>query len=106
MLFLLLIYCSVVNCIVLLLTVLLLLLILLLFVLFVCKCVLYYCHRVSTRLHLTNIPSHHIISYHKGISLKIPELNNSPTNNIKRYGMEVYLLSTQTQIMNFTKRFF
>ena len=25
------------------------------YVLFVCKCVLYYCHWVSTRLHLTNI---------------------------------------------------
>jgi hypothetical protein len=24
-------------------------------VLFVCKCVLYYCHRVATQLHLTNI---------------------------------------------------
>jgi hypothetical protein len=32
-------------------------------VLFVCKCVLNYCHRVATQLQLTNI-SYRIISYH------------------------------------------
>ena len=38
-------------------------LIALFYVLFVCKCVLYYCHRVSTQLRLTNI------SYHINLSL-------------------------------------
>jgi len=33
------------------------------YVLFVCKCVLYYCHRVLTQLQLTNISSH-IIWFH------------------------------------------
>ena len=36
--------------------------ILLFYVLFVCKCVLYYCHRLSTHLQLTNV-SYHVISY-------------------------------------------
>jgi len=43
-------------------------------ILFVCKCVLYYCQRVSTQLHLTNI-SYHIISYHSALVLNLEWLN-------------------------------
>jgi len=44
-------------------------------VLFVCNCVLYYCHRVSTQLQLTNI--YHIISYHKQLSFRFVFVNCS-----------------------------
>jgi len=52
--------CSMLHCVVLCLIVLLyvcvvLCLIVLLYVLFVCKCVLYYCHWVSTQMQLTDI---------------------------------------------------
>ena len=33
-------------------------------VLFVCKCVLYYCHRVSNPIEANKRVSYHIISYH------------------------------------------
>ena len=39
-------------------------------VLFVCKCVLYYCHRVSTKVQLTNIP-YHVIRAKKVTSYNI-----------------------------------
>ena len=40
---------------------------------FMCKCVMYYCHWVSTQLQSTNI-SYHIISYHD-ICLRKPSLS-------------------------------
>jgi hypothetical protein len=41
-------------------------------VLFVCKCVLYYCHRVETELQLTNIPYFHIIISQSVLTEDIP----------------------------------
>jgi hypothetical protein len=43
-------------------------------VLFVCKCVLYYCHRVTTQLRLTNI-SYHIMTY---TSFSLPGRSHAP----------------------------
>jgi hypothetical protein len=50
-----------VNCVVLFVIRIVLLVVVLFYVIFLCKCVLYHCHRVSTQLQLTNI-SYHITS--------------------------------------------
>jgi hypothetical protein len=61
----------------------------LLFVLFVCKCVLCYCHRVTTQLQLTNI------SYHD-IKLKI----KTQTCNHAPFGFRIHCSSVETKEHN------
>ena len=55
------------------------------YVLFVCKCVLYFCLRVTTQLQLTNISyriiSYHIISYHI-ISYHIIRIRSPRTDSV------------------------
>jgi hypothetical protein len=49
------------------------------YVLLMCKCVVYFCHRVTSQLQLTNI-SYHIVSYHT-ISYHNDSLSQTPDNN-------------------------
>ena len=58
-------------------------------VLFVCNCVLYYCHRVSTQLQLTNI-SYPIILYH------IPNFGKNNLETVNRTPVAVAIFITST----------
>ena len=60
-------------------------------VLFLCKCVLYYCHRVSTQLQLTNI-SYHIISYQCKGSVHLRTDHEGPEGQ-QRYSSTLSLTS-------------
>jgi hypothetical protein len=66
-------------------------LIVLFYVLFVCKCVLYYCHRVSTQLQLTNVYQICLISYN-GIVIRLQAVRSGVRTPVGT----IFFLSSKT----------
>jgi len=59
-------------------------------VLFVCKCVLYYCHLVSTQLQLTNISYHKgkILSFETSVTIYQLTRHNIPEDTLQQHCCE------------------
>jgi hypothetical protein len=75
-------------------------LIVLFWILFMCKCVLYFCHRVSTQLRLANIYIYiSLHSAHKGGKFVSPKHRSSPpTPNPKQKSWYSFLLSAESTV--------